>query len=230
LWKLHLIDLINPVELLTRVPIVLLALTIHEFSHGYFAYRMGDPTAARMGRLTLNPLPHLELLGTICLLFAPIGWAKPVPINPLNFHNRRMGILVSTAAGPASNLALAIVFALLLRAIMHWGDGRLDENMYHAAVLMALTGVLINIGLAVFNCLPLYPLDGFHISLQLMKPAAQQQFVGTMPFGPFIIMGLVVMSSVAKVPIFMYLIRPPAALILAYVAGLPKSLVDALLS
>ncbi len=224
------LDFIDPIDLCTRLPILVLALTVHEFSHGYFAYRMGDPTAARMGRLTLNPLMHLDFLGTICLLFAPIGWAKPTPVNPLNFRNRRMGILVSTAAGPGSNLVQAIVFALILRALTHWGAGRLDENLFHAAVLMALTGVLINIGLAVFNCLPFYPLDGFHISLQLMKPAAQQQFVATMPHGPFIILGLVVMSSVAKVPIFMYLIRPPAALILAYVAGLPKSLVDSLLA
>jgi Zn-dependent protease len=223
-------DLINPVDLFTRVPVVLLALTVHEFSHGYFAYRMGDPTAARMGRLTLNPLAHLDLLGTICLLFAPIGWAKPVPIDPRNFRNRRMGILISTAAGPVSNLVQAVFFALILRGVLHWGGAYLTPNLLEAALAVALSGVLINIGLAVFNCLPLYPLDGFHITLQLMRPAAQQQFVGLMPMGPYIIMGMIVLGSIAKVPFLLYLVRPPAALILAHVAGLPTDVVDRLLS
>ena len=96
---------IDPVDLMIRVPVILLALTVHEFCHAYFAYRMGDPTAYRLGRCSLNPLRHLEPLGTICLLFAPIGWAKPVPIIPINFRDPRKGMLVATAAGPL-NLSL----------------------------------------------------------------------------------------------------------------------------
>ncbi len=213
------------VKLLIRMPIVLLALTVHEFCHGYFAYRMGDPTAYRLGRCTLNPLMHLDPLGTICLLFAPIGWAKPVPINPLNFDDRRRGILVSTAAGPASNLVQAVLFALLLRGVYYAADqmalGASQQGVRFLAVLgqMCFWAVIINVGLTVFNCLPLYPLDGFHITLQLMRPEKQQQFVQTMPYGPFAILGLVLIGNFTKFNILMYLIGPPANFILKYVAG-----------
>jgi Zn-dependent protease len=224
------VDLFNPVELLIRVPVVLLALTVHEFCHGYFAYRMGDPTAHRMGRLTLNPIAHLDPLGTICLMFAPIGWAKPVPINPLNFHDHRKGILVSTAAGPASNLAQAILFALLLRALMRFGGsimpglGTQAVNAIQAVGMLCFFGVLINVGLAVFNCLPLYPLDGFHITLQLIRPESQEQFAETRPYGPFVILALVLLGNLGDFDILRYLIAPPANLIFRYVAGVGPQL------
>jgi Zn-dependent protease len=220
---------INVVELLIRVPVVLLALTVHEFCHAYFAYRMGDPTAARLGRLSLNPLRHLDPLGTICLMFAPIGWAKPVPVNPLNFHDRRKGELVCTAAGPGSNLVQAIVFGLIIRAVIHFGQDSLDNPVVHALLMVSLAGVLINTGLAVFNCLPLYPLDGFHITLNLLKPPGQQQFEETMRFGPFVIIGLVMLGNLAKVPILTTLIRPPTSFILRFVAGLPYEFINDLL-
>lgn len=218
---------LDPVNLLIRVPVVLLALTVHEFSHGYFAYRMGDPTAYRMGRLTLNPIKHLDPLGTICLMFAPIGWAKPVPINPLNFHDRRKGILVATAAGPASNLVQAIVFALLMRAVVSLAGGIEHalgadaDPRFQALAMISFMGVLVNVGLAVFNCLPFYPLDGFHITLQLMRPESQEKFVETSRYGPFLILGLVLLGSLGDVSILMYLIRPPVNLILRHVAGVP---------
>lgn len=219
------LDPVNPlIRVLIRVPIVLLALTVHEFCHGYFAYRMGDPTALRQGRLTLNPLKHLDPLGTLCLMFAPIGWAKPVPINPLNFHDRRKGILVTTAAGPASNLAQAILFALLLRAVVYLAI-RTQVSSPQALQLIVIIsemvkwGVIINVGLAVFNCLPFYPLDGFHITLQLMRPEKQQQFVQTMPYGPFAILALVLIGNLSEFNILMYLIGPPAEFIFRYFAG-----------
>ena len=214
------------IQLATRIPVILLALTVHECAHGYFAYRMGDPTAYRQGRLTLNPLPHLDLLGTICLLIAPIGWAKPVPINPLNFQDRRKGILVSTAAGPASNLVQAFLFALLLRGLIFLSenagiaDGHAAAGLLKAATLMAVMAVLINVGLAVFNLLPLFPLDGFHITLQLLPADKQQRFAEMAPIGPFAILAVVFGSSLLGIDLIGRLIFPPVNFLLHHVAGL----------
>jgi len=220
----------DPIELAIRVPIVLLALTIHEVSHGYFAYRMGDPTAYLQGRLTLNPLKHLDPLGTLCLMFAPIGWAKPVPINPLNFRDRRKGILVTTAAGPLSNLVQAILFALALRAIIYFSvgseaaDGSQTAQFVEVASLMCLVAVVINVGLAVFNCLPLYPLDGFHITLQLIRPELRQRFTETAHFGPFAILGIILVQNMTEIDILGRLVWRPALFILKYVAGVDMGL------
>lgn len=219
-------DFIDPLDLALRVPIVLLALTVHEFAHAYAAYRLGDPTAMRLGRCTLNPLKHLDPLGTICLMFAPIGWAKPVPVNPLNFEDRRKGDLITSAAGPASNLAQAIVFCLILRLIVFVAGGLTevfgeDARLgYQAAGLMCLVAVFINVGLAVFNCLPLFPLDGFHITLQLMKPSSQERFQETAAYGPFVIIGLVILGRAGGVNILKALIEPPVDFLLRHVAGL----------
>jgi len=215
-------DLFDPLNLVIRVPLVLLALTVHAFSHAYVAWRMGDPTAARLGRCTLNPIKHLDVLGTICLMFAPIGWAKPVPVNPLNFRDPRKGDLYTSAAGPASNLAQAIVFALLLRGLVyysvHWagpGDHPLAEAMW----VMFSVGVIINVGLAVFNCLPIYPLDGFHITMQLVRPETQRRLMETAQYGPFLIIGLVLFGRVGSVDILGRLILSPANFLFKYVAG-----------
>lgn len=207
-----------------RVPVILLALTVHEFSHAYFALRMGDPTAYRLGRCTLNPLKHLDFLGTLCLLFAPIGWAKPVPVNPMNFRDRRKGIIVSTAAGPLSNLAQAIVFALLLRGTSYFAgylpDTPQSEHFLDAATHMFLLGVLVNVGLAVFNFLPLFPLDGFHVSLQFMRPETQQRFAQTAMYGPFVILGIVLLGNHTDVDFLGQIIGPAATFLLRHVAGL----------
>lgn len=220
----------DPKEMMLRIPVVLLALTVHEFCHAYFALLMGDPTAYRLGRCTLNPLKHLDPLGTICLMFAPIGWAKPVPINPSNFRNWRQGVLVSTAAGPLSNLVQALLFALLMRGaialipripnISCFPDPVAATRFMLLANEMFLIAIAINVGLAVFNCLPIYPLDGFHITLQLMRPEAQERFVRMAPAGPFMILGLVLISNHTNFDILGTLVRRPFMLILTHVAGL----------
>jgi Zn-dependent protease len=204
------------IELLLRLPVILLALTIHELAHAWSADRLGDPTARYMGRVSLNPLRHLDPLGTLCLMFAPIGWAKPVPVNPLNFrHPGRDDILVS-AAGPASNLLQAIIYCLLLRLpwqtwafntgsampgegpnwAINWlarAGGR--QQIVLVCWYMVSLGVLLNIGLAVFNMLPFFPLDGHHIARENLRGEARIKFIEFQQFGPFVILALVLLDN-----------------------------------
>jgi len=190
--------MLDPVELTLRLPVLLLALTVHEFSHAYSAYRLGDPTAYRLGRCSLNPARHLDPLGTLCLLFAPIGWAKPVPVNPLNLKNPGRDDILISAAGPFSNLVQASLYAILLRLMGAYATGiagAVGENGLRAAVLLGFFGVLINIGLAVFNMIPAYPLDGFHVLSNLATGRSQERFRGMARYGPFIIIGLVLLSN-----------------------------------
>ncbi len=219
---------LNWMEIAIRLPVVLLALTVHEFCHAYFAYRMGDPTAYRMGRVSLNPLRHLDPLGTICLIFAPIGWAKPVPINPLNFYHPSRGMLVATAAGPASNLLQAVLFGLALRGVIFWAEGATRgenpqvDQFVRVLTLLCWFGVMINVGLAVFNLLPLFPLDGFHIAMQSMAPANQERFASMAPYGSFVILGLVLIEN-AGVGILSKIISPIQMAIFRYVVGVDQA-------
>ncbi|MBN1341076.1 MAG: site-2 protease family protein [Phycisphaerae bacterium] len=215
----------NITDLMTRIPIVLLALTVHEFSHAYVAYRLGDPTAQRMGRCTLNPLAHLDLFGTLCIMFGPIGWAKPVPVNPFNFrHPGRDNMLVSIA-GPISNLLQAMAFALLLRGILHSNildvipDARSQWNIFR----MVYIGVLVNCGLAVFNMLPIFPLDGFHVTRYFLGPEGKRTLDDLAPYGMYIILGLVALPFLTgnSISPLLWLIRHPVNLVLTHVAGCP---------
>jgi len=126
------------------------AVTIHEFSHAYVADKLGDPTPRAYGRVTLNPLSHLDPLGTLALLVASIGWGKPVPVDSYNFSNPRRDTLLVSLAGPASNIILALILAVIVR-------------LAPASSILAIPMILLNIGLAVFNLLPIPPLDGSKI-------------------------------------------------------------------
>lgn len=165
----------NLIEYILILPVILLALSIHESAHGYVAYRLGDPTAQSLGRLTLNPLKHIDVFGFICMMFFHFGWAKPVPINVRYFKNPRRGMALTAAAGPASNVLLALIFAALLRLEMIFVDLFFSDVFSGAAVgtgfnmmcvlnYILYMGVLLNISLAVFNLIPIPPFDGSRIA------------------------------------------------------------------
>ena len=144
---------------------ILLSLSFHEFSHAFISYRLGDPTAKNMGRLTLNPLKHLDILGTIMMLVARIGWAKPVPINPMYYKNRKRGTMLVSLAGPLSNILLATIFAFPLIYISY-KYAQYGLSSTHPIILLYNLSIMffrININLAIFNILPVPPLDGSKI-------------------------------------------------------------------
>ena len=164
------------ISLLLSLPIVLLALSLHETAHGFVAYRLGDPTARSMGRLTLNPVKHLDPIGFLCMLLAGFGWANPVPVNSRYFKKPRRDMILTAAAGPASNLLLSLIFLLLLRFV---GFGWLAQlpfrtqmsyNMAYFGILFLYYGVYLNLTLAIFNLLPIPPLDGSRILFLLLPP------------------------------------------------------------
>ncbi|WP_448568003.1 site-2 protease family protein [Thermus sp.] len=162
---------------------LLFSLALHEWGHAYAAYRFGDDTARRLGRLTLNPLKHLDPLGTLLLLFVGFGWAKPVPVNPMAFRSYRLGLFVVSIAGIVINLVLAVLLALLVRGL--WALDPLGVALTSRGEAHTLSGVLalafffassLNLVLAVFNLLPIPPLDGSKI-LQSLLPLSWHPFL-----------------------------------------------------
>ena len=173
--------------LLLRIPVILLALSLHEAAHGLAAYRMGDSTARSMGRLTLNPLKHLDPLGTVMMLLFGFGWARPVPINPRNFKDPRRGMAITAAAGPASNLVMGLVgllfyhlfWLIMVRtgvlvevggAVYANTDSMFVVNLVSYTHLFFYLFYALNVSLAVFNLLPVPPLDGSRIFLTFLPP------------------------------------------------------------
>ncbi len=186
-------------------PAFLLAITVHEFSHAYMAYRFGDPTAKNMGRLTLNPLPHLDIFGTIALFLIGFGWAKPVMVNPHNLKNPRKDNLWIALGGPASNLLSALILGLLFRVL----EPILSPiDFGQILMVMLLLAVRLNIILAVFNLLPIPPLDGYHILEGVVSSETYIKMQAYEQFGSIILLGLIMISSFADLNIFSALFSP----------------------
>lgn len=204
---------------------ILFAITVHEYMHARMALACGDPTAKQMGRITLNPLAHLDPVGAICLLFAPIGWGKPVPVNPFNLRSPKRDDVIISIAGPASNIATAIVIGLFLR-FLPWETmlnpgavGSFGAKFSLNMVMMLWVGLRINLGLAVFNMLPLFPLDGSHVVKGLLPQEQSYAFERFSRYAPGILIGLILFEHVLDKPLLTAIIRPPIVFLARLIVG-----------
>mgnify|MGYP000868606306 FL=1 len=178
------------VDKIISIPGLFIAIIFHEVAHGYVAYRLGDPTAKREGRLTLNPLKHIDIVGFLFLLIFKFGWAKPVPINPLYFKNRKRDILLVSIAGPLTNLAIAFILAILI-SFIGITNGIITQ--------MIVIAIWYNIMLGIFNLLPFPPLDGSKIVASLLPEKYEILFYKYEKYLYFILIILIVTDTVDKI-------------------------------
>ena len=194
---------IDPQIIVLLIPALVFSLSFHEFAHAWMAYRLGDSTAARMGRLTLNPMSHLDPIGSLALLLMGFGWAKPVPVDPRYLKNPRKDMVKVAAAGPISNIILAIIAALVLRLLFD------SDFLSNSVKTFFIIFMQINITLAVFNLLPVPPLDGS----QILSPFLEKQFgpdiVWKMQaYGPRVLFFIILFSMITDIHIFSFVINP----------------------
>lgn len=185
----------DPLSLLYTLPAIIIGLTVHEWAHAFAADKLGDPTAKNLGRMTLNPFAHIDLFGFLCLLVVGFGWAKPVPVNPRNFKNYRRDDIIVSLAGIAMNLVVAF-FATIL---FYFGVYRWNLGSNEAFYTIFLSIVTINLSLAVFNLLPIYPLDGSHVFESLFMRYIPRFFMFLRQYGQYVLIALLVSGLVSTV-------------------------------
>ena len=201
---------LQPEVLALLIPVLLFALVFHEFSHGWVAYKLGDPTAKHQGRLTLNPIDHLDPFGSLMILFVGFGWAKPVPVDSRYLANPRVDMMKIAFAGPASNLLLALISGILIRITGYMGP----------LTSMLILFTQINISLAVFNMIPIPPLDGSQIFSGLMIRKNPNLVMQLQMYGPQILMGLILFGMFTGVSIIWAFMRPFVSLFMFLFAGM----------
>lgn len=177
------------------VPALLIAISMHEFAHGYMSYLLGDPTPKMDGRLTLNPFRHLDVWGTLCLLVFHVGWAKPIRVNTRNYKNKRRDMILVAAAGPLMNFILAFLFMLLYGLIYKFGTSGVLLNYLY---VLSYFGAQLNVGLGVFNLIPVPPLDGANILAEIV-PAVNRFYSRFRQYG-WLILLLLLGTRVLYVP------------------------------
>lgn len=183
------------ISLLLSLPIALFSLSFHEFSHGFVADKLGDPTAKNMGRLTLNPLKHLDPIGTICMVLGGFGWAKPVPVNARNFKNPRTGMAITGIAGPVSNFLLATIFVFIhevLYAILKNIAFTSQMTFLIASITLQFFSLAayLNVALAIFNLIPIPPFDGSRFIYMVLP---QKIYFGLMKYERYIMFALLIL-------------------------------------
>lgn len=197
------IDKWSLISLLLSLPCVILALTVHECAHGYAAYKLGDPTARNFGRLTLNPLKHLDVFGTLCMLVAGFGWAKPVPINVRYFKNYKRDMAITAAAGPLSNFIMgaagSVISALFMRFIAPIIPmTETSANLIFVIFLFLQTFSVLNFMLCFFNLIPLPPFDGSRILFVFLP---DKYYFGIMKYERYIMIGFLILLWTDIIPL-----------------------------
>ena len=192
-------------QILALVIPILFALTIHELSHGLVALHFGDPTAKNAGRLTLNPLAHLDPIGTLMLFIVHFGWAKPVPVNPAYFKDPKKDMIWVSLAGPVSNIILAFLTGMIIRIVGMEMSNNFTFNFFKLMLYYSLT---INLALAVFNLIPIPPLDGSKILQGLLPPKYDEIMYNLERYGPFILLGIILFGRFTGVSIIGSIIWP----------------------
>ncbi len=214
----------NLSEAILTIPALMIAVILHEVAHGWVAYRMGDPTAKMAGRLTLNPIPHVDPFGTLILpamfiiLGSPIifGWAKPVPINPLNFRDLRMGTFLTSIAGVVMNLTLALSFGLAYRFLYSLSDSVdsfVASTIIYPLLIFCTKSVLINLILALFNIIPIPPLDGSKALMSFLSFKYWELFYKYEIYGFFVITVLLFTGVLGRI------IYPPLVFLYRLILG-----------
>lgn len=204
-------------SVLILIPVILYAITIHEYSHGWVAHKLGDNTAYLAGRLTLNPLSHLDLIGTMMFVFLHVGYAKPVPVNAMNFKNPKRDMMLVGIAGPLSNIISALGFGMVFRLI---GINQAVASSSTLFIIQLLAGaIILNLALAVFNILPIFPLDGSHILKGLLPPqlAYKYSLYDRQLMG--ILLVIILISFIAGIPILSFIVWPPVDILSRLFSG-----------
>ena len=205
---------------------LVIAITVHEFSHAYAATSLGDRTALGLGRLSLNPIRHLDPFGSVLILLAGFGWGKPVPVNPSYLRiGQRLGMAMVSLAGPLSNIIAAAVFGIALRVGVA-GLAGTESTLagFRSSDLIEFTLVSLvrwNLVLAVFNLIPIAPLDGFKVALGVLPREASNAYAKTERYGPGILMVLILAGIVFGLPIFSRVVWPVVNLFSEIILGQP---------